>query len=189
MSDSPAAAAPESGDHPIPSIDDELEALLDFEPVPRKREVEGGWTPELQREFIARLAEHGSATRACDEMGKNQTGIMKLYRSPLAKSFRAAWDGAVELAKRRQAERVARDFVSSGTRPPTIDHRRKWPAAPEGPLPGQVMNEHGEWEDEGSLHRRAEEARDSICKNCSMPGASTCGRLAAARASARRSRS
>ena len=35
--------------------DPEVAALLAFEPVPRKSEVAGVWTPELQREFIARL--------------------------------------------------------------------------------------------------------------------------------------
>ena len=150
-------------------MDPELEALLEFEPVPRQRAVVGGWTGENQREFIARLAVHGSATKACDEMGKNQTGIMKLYRSPLGASFRAAWDGAVALAKRRMTERDAAQPVPPGTRPPTVDHRRKSTspsaadAAPPSPRgEGQVRNEVGEWEDEGSYRRRVEEARDSI---------------------------
>ena len=147
-------------------IDDEILALLEFEPVLRKREVEGAWTPELQREFIARLAVTGSIGRAAEEMGKTETGVRKLYRSPAAASFRAAWHGAVELAKRRKAKGMASgEVVAPGSRPPSLDHRRKHP----GPLPhsgegeeGQVLNEHGEWEDEASFHRRAEEARDSI---------------------------
>ena len=32
----------------------------------------------------------------------------------------------------------------------------------DAPLPGQVMNEHGEYEDEASYLRRADDARDSI---------------------------
>ncbi len=172
-----APAAPASGPtdafDDIPSFeeliaDPEIAALLDFEPVPRQRQMENGWTPELQRLFVARLAVHGSATKASDEMGKNQTGVMKLYRSPLGKSFRAAWDGAVALAKRRRAERDAElEPVSPGLMPPTLDHRRKHPAAErsaadDGGLPGQVLNEHGEYEDEASLAARAEEAKDSI---------------------------
>jgi hypothetical protein len=35
-------------------------------------------------------------------------------------------------------------------------------ASTAGPLPGQVMNEHGEWEDEASFVRRGEEAVDSV---------------------------
>ena len=48
-------------------------------------------------------------------------------------------------------------------KPPTIDHRIKhgrYAATPD--RRGQVLNEYGEWEDEGSLARRVEEARDSI---------------------------
>ena len=108
------------------AADHETAALLGFEPVIRKVQVEGGWTAELQREFIARLAAHGSAAKACDEMGKTRTGVSKLYRSPSAASFRAAWHAAVELATRRRAEQAPRpEYVSSNAQPPTIDHRRK----------------------------------------------------------------
>ena len=156
----------EPSDIENPEADPEIAALLDFEPVPRKRNVEAGWTPALQREFIVRLAGRGSPGRVCDEMGKNLTGMMKLYRSPLGASFRASWDAAVALAKQRQVGREARNYVAPGTVPPSLDGRRKYPALPRGAesggLPGQVLNEHGEWEDEASYLRRAEEARDSI---------------------------
>jgi hypothetical protein len=146
------------------AADPEIAALLDFEPVPRKREVEGAWTPELQREFIVRLAVHGSPGRAAEEMGKTETGVRKLYRSPEAASFRAAWHGAVELAKRRKVKRRGtEEAVMPGSRPPSLDNRRKQPRGDEaGPLPGQVMNELGEWEDEDSYLQRAEESKDSI---------------------------
>ena len=145
-------------------VDPEILALLDFEPVPRKIEVAGGWTPEAQRGFIARLAVHGSPTKACEELGKNRTGINKLYRSPLGASFRAAWDQAIVLAKLRQAEQgPAPEFVRAGTKPPTLDNRlRLLSSVAQAALPGQIRNEHGEWEDEGSIHRRVADARDSI---------------------------
>jgi hypothetical protein len=142
--------------------------------VPRKIEVEGGWSPGKQRELIARLAFHGSANKACTEMGMHRTGLTKLQNSPGAKSFRDAWDGAVALARRRRAERAAAESVKPRTKLPTIDHRFRHPhpdplphagegggAAAEGG--GQVLNEYGEWEDEGSFHQRVDEARDSIC--------------------------
>jgi hypothetical protein len=53
-----------------PEDDPEIAALLGFEPVPRKREVDGAWTPELQREFIARLAVTGSPGRASERWGR-----------------------------------------------------------------------------------------------------------------------
>jgi hypothetical protein len=144
--------------------DPEIAALLDFEPVPRQIDVKGGWTPELQRAFIARLAVHGSPGRACEELGKNRTGITKLYRSPHGASFRAAWDGAIALAKRRQAEQApAIEFVSPGTKAPSLDHRRRLlTSVAHGALPGQMRNEFGEWEDEESIQRRVEDARESI---------------------------
>lgn len=154
------------------AADPEIAALLGFTPVPRKRVVEDGWTPELQREFIARLAVHGSPGRACTEMGKHLTGMDKVKRSPLAASFRSAWAAAVALAKRRKEEREAKEFVSPGATLPTIDLRFKRGPSPRpspfegegaaGPLPGQVLNEYGEWEDADSIARRAEEARDSV---------------------------
>ena len=163
-------AAPESGTEPeIPTFeelaaDPEIAALLDFEPVPRKRQVEGGWTPDLQREFIARLASHGSAGHACDEMGKDLTGMRKLYRNPLAASFRGSWHSAIDLARERRAEQVP-DGPPPMAKPPTIDHRfRHAPSPPPSPArgEGEVLNEYGEYEDEESLRERAAEAKDSI---------------------------
>ena len=132
----------EATDH-IPTFADlladaEIAALLDFEPVPRKIAVDGGWTPENQREFIARLAVHGSACKACDEMGKNRTGVTKLFNHPQGASFRAAWKGAVALAKRRREERGPTvEFVRPGDRPPTVDHRFR-PALSDAPSPARL---------------------------------------------------
>jgi hypothetical protein len=50
----------------------------------------------------------------------------------------------------------------AGVKPPFANARGKFLASTAGPLPGQVMNERGEWEDEGSMRARAEEAKDSI---------------------------
>jgi len=147
----------------MPEIDPEIEALLKFEPAPRKRVVEGAWTPELQREFIARLAITGSPGRASEEMGKTDTGVRKLYRSPAATSFRAAWDKAVELAERRKAVRAVKEqTVVPGSRPPSLDHRRK---ATPAPCP-QCGREHLSAEDEAAAAyaREVEEARARVFK-------------------------
>jgi hypothetical protein len=165
MSDSEQAAAPESGRSDTPSFaelaaDPEIAPLLVFEPAPRKVERPDGWTLELQRELIARIAHLGSPGKACDAMDKNLSGAKHLYRTEGADSFRAAWQAAIALAAaRRRAERAA-----APPRPvdvPGIGRPRSGPAQ-EGPLPGQVLNEHGEWEDEASCLRRAEDAKDSI---------------------------
>ena len=46
--------------------------------------------------------------------------MTKLYRSRKAASFRAAWHGAVELAKRRKAERGPTEYVGR------VRRRRRW---------------------------------------------------------------
>jgi hypothetical protein len=140
------------------AADPEIAALLDFEPVPRNPNQPKAWTPELQRRFIAWLAVDGSKVHACAAVGKDRGGIDKLYQSPEGASFRAAWDAAVDLAERRKAERLAAAPPPAG-RPPTIDNRFKRAAPPD---PGQVVNEFGEWEDEGSYAQRVEESRDSV---------------------------
>jgi hypothetical protein len=50
----------------------------------------------------------------------------------------------------------------AGVKPPFANAKGKLLASAAGPLPGQVMNEHGEWEDEASFIRRGEEAVDSV---------------------------
>jgi hypothetical protein len=49
-------------------------------------------------------------------------------------------------------------------KPPFADPKGRFLASTGGPLPGQVRNEYGEWEDEASFVRRGEEAKDSICE-------------------------
>lgn len=147
--------------------DPEILALLDFEPVPRKFERDDGWSPALQRRFIANLALTGSPGKACEALGKRRSGIDKLAKLEGAESFRAAWARAVEIAQERKAAEIeARHAGAADIKLPFVDHRRK-ASPPPGPsgegLPGQVLNEHGEWEDEGSYLRRGEEAKDSIC--------------------------
>jgi len=143
------------------AADPDIAPLLEFEPVPRSHAKANGWTADMQRMFIAWLAHYGSPTRACDELGKARSGIDKVYKSPDAEEFRASWDAAVALfEKRRIAQLGARHAGAGGLRAPTPSRGRA--SAPDTPLPGQVENEHGEWEDEASYRRRGEEARDSI---------------------------
>jgi len=105
--------------------------LLDFEPVPRKFKREDGWTPALQRIFIAKLAELGSVNAATEALGKNRYGVEKLYKSPGADGFRGAWDKAIALFEEREAKRLMIENAPfAGVKPPFVDRRRK-DAAPE----------------------------------------------------------
>jgi hypothetical protein len=98
------SATPQPDPTPAPPLhaDPEIAAQLEFDTVPRKVKRPDGWTPELQREFIRRLAISGSPQQACVEMGKNVTGIEAVYKVPSAISFRAAWDLAVRLGRTAQ---------------------------------------------------------------------------------------
>ena len=112
MRDSPTAAGsgecPDSDDS-FHHDDPEIAALLRFDPVFRKVKRPDGWTPELQREFIALLAECGSPRRAAEAMGKKVSGVEALYREADAETFRASWDAAMAIGKARtSAPRGAR---------------------------------------------------------------------------------
>jgi hypothetical protein len=150
-------AAPASGTD-IPTFeelaaDPEIAPLLDFEPVPRKVKRPDGWTPELQRELIARIALTGTLQRAVWQMGKHATGAEGLYKTPCADSFRAAWDAAIALGRRRNGLDSAPPWAGDV---PGI-HRRR----PRG-QPAAADND-AEWEDdETEIERRAEDAADSI---------------------------
>jgi hypothetical protein len=169
MSTSQGSAAPASGteipDFATLAADPEIAPLLRFEPVVRKVKRPDGWTPELQRELIARIAATGTVQAAVWQMGKHATGAEALYKTPGADSFRQSWDAATIIGRRRGGLDSRPPYLGEV---PGITRRR-----PKSPSPlagegwgegaeGQILNEFGEWEDEGSLRRRAEEARDSI---------------------------
>ncbi|MEO7602228.1 MAG: hypothetical protein ABIS39_03045 [Sphingomicrobium sp.] len=149
------------------AADPEIAPLLNFTPVPRSHAKANGWTAEMQRMFIAWLAYYGSPTNACDELGKARSGIDKVYKAPEAAEFRAAWEAAVALAeKRRIAQLTTRHGGAGAMRAPTMSRRKPertdLDAKGRAPLPGQLLNEYGEWEDENSYLRRGEEAKESI---------------------------
>jgi hypothetical protein len=111
---------------PTETADDpEIEALLLFDPVPRKIKRGNSWTPALQRRFIAHLAATGSPSKAVAALGKDHWGIEKLYRAEGAESFRAAWDRAIEISEeRRAAQQEAQNAQWSRVRPPAgVDKR------------------------------------------------------------------
>ena len=144
------------------AADPEIAPLLDFEPATRKIKRPDGWAPELQRELVARIAATGSMRQAVAQMGKGPAGAQNLYKLASADSLRAACDAAVVVGRRRNG--LDAQPLYQGQFPGVTTRRSKRFAEPEGPAPGQVMNEYGEWEDEDSLARRAEDARDSISR-------------------------
>ena len=131
------------------AADPEIAALLDFEPVPVKPRV-NGWDPDAQRAFIALLAITGSKRRAATAAGRSANGITQFLKRDDAESFRIAHDGALALYRRRKKGQLAGSIAAVRRADPGIQ------------APGQRLNELGEYEDEDSIQRRADEARDSI---------------------------
>jgi hypothetical protein len=141
------------------SADPEIAPLLAFEPVVRKIMRPDGWTAELQRELIARIAATGTVQRAVWQMGKHATGAEALYKTPTATSFRAAWDAAVAIGRRRNGLDSQPPFMGNI---PGINRRKSSPARGGGPL-----REDGVVE--GAPH--LPEPLPVICDRCRAEGA------------------
>jgi hypothetical protein len=101
--------------HPLPAV------LPEFTPVPRERERSNGWKPEVQRAFIAALAETGSVKSAARRVGRAEVGAYLLRRHPQAEEFRRAWDAALDIGMRR-IEDVAMDRALHGVEVPVYSY-------------------------------------------------------------------
>lgn len=106
--------------------------LLDFEPAPRIFKRQDGWTPAMQRRFIAKLSETGSPTLAAEALGKNRHGVEKVYKAKGAEGFRAAWDKAVAMAEEFAAAKAEAGHVQLSVMSVSgVDLRRHGRARPE----------------------------------------------------------
>ena len=79
--------------------------ILAFDPVPRRAHV-NNWTPEHQRAFIAALAITGSPRQAARVLGRHMFGAQQLRTARGGKSFDAAWDAALEIARDREFAQI-----------------------------------------------------------------------------------
>ena len=135
--------------------------LLEFTPVPRQKQRVDGWSPERQRAFIAALSATGSKRRAAQSIGMAPFGVDQMLKAEGNESFKAAFERAMAIAAQNGSMKIAQGVADAAARNAQL-------AAPSrlrgAPLPGQVLNEFGEWEDEASCLRRAEQAKDSISK-------------------------
>jgi hypothetical protein len=130
-------------------------ALLDFEPVPRRKTRADGWDAEVQRAFIAALSLTGSDRQAARAVGKAQFGVTQLLACPGSEGFAAAREDALAMAdderRRRLAEGVrAVAAEQAGWRPPPPPWSRAsgraatWARA--APPPPPEMSEEDELE-------------------------------------------
>ena len=140
-----------AGDGPFAAIPD----ILDFEPVPRRAHA-NGWSPEHQRAFIAALAITGSANQAARFVGRAQFGADRLRTAAGGRSFAAAWDAALDLARDRELARLHGNLGELAKATGERDAR----AAAEGRL---VVADPGAGDaDEDSMAQEVEQARDNI---------------------------
>lgn len=113
-----------------------LPDILDFTPVQRRAHV-NGWRDEHQRAFIAALAITGSPRQAARAIGKHAFGAEQLRTHRSGKSFAAAWDAALDLARDREMHRVQDNLAE-------LARQR------EGDLAALALPHHGPGEGGGS---------------------------------------
>jgi hypothetical protein len=185
-------AAPASGTQAdLPTFDQlaadpEIAPLLAFQPVVRKVKRPDGWTPQLQRELIARIAATGTVQSAVWQMGKHATGAEALYKTPGATSFRTCWDAAIIIGRRRNGLDSQPPFTGEV---PGINRRGKMLASTAlTGQPGQVMNELGHGRTRIRSTAAPRPPATASPRSCSTRAGSTSPKSATARPSARRSR-
>lgn len=104
--------------------------LLDFEPVPRRTARADGWTPEIQRAFVAALAVTGSERQSAAVVERAAYGVTQLREAQSSESFLAACAKAMEIYQERERVRRSDSLLAAAhdeaarTRP-----RPAWSAA------------------------------------------------------------
>ncbi|MDC8754685.1 hypothetical protein OIK40_08535 [Erythrobacter sp. sf7] len=78
-----------------PAVVAEEDMLLAFRPYLHKQPRRNSITPDLQRAFVARLAETGIVKAAAVHIGRSLEALYKLRAKPGAEGFAAAWDEAL----------------------------------------------------------------------------------------------
>ncbi len=87
--------------------------LLDFEPVPRRVSRADGWTPEVQRAYVAALAVTGSERQAAHVVGRAQFGATQLRKAEGNESFLAACGKALEIWRERERVRRSDNLLAA----------------------------------------------------------------------------
>jgi hypothetical protein len=123
--------------------------ILDFEPVPRRANV-NAWTPEHQRAFIIALAITGSPWRAALGVGRQLYGAERLRKAKGGRGFDRAWDEALAIAKDREMARMRDNLAKLREQEATAADRDGLDAAAE---PGGGADEFG-WDEEEDPERR-----------------------------------
>ncbi|MFL6830296.1 MAG: hypothetical protein ACJ8D5_06715 [Sphingomicrobium sp.] len=138
-----------AGDERFAAIPD----ILAFDPVPRRAHA-NGWSPEHQRAFIAALAITGSPRQAARAIGRAQFGADQLRTAKGGRSFAAAWDAAMDLARDTELARLHGNLAELADQAATV--------RAEPPTHGRYILADPDEPDEDSATRLAEEVRDRM---------------------------
>ncbi len=84
---------------PEPDLTPEGIPIPNFTPWRAKRERVGGWSPEVQRAFIAELTRIGSVGAAARSVGKTARSAYQLRDKDGAESFAVAWLAAMQVGQ------------------------------------------------------------------------------------------
>lgn len=90
--------------------------LLEFTPVPRKKERVDGWNAERQRAFIAALSATGSKRRAAQSIGMATYGVDQLLKAQGNEGFVAAFDKAMLIARANGSMKIAQGVADAAAR-------------------------------------------------------------------------
>lgn len=90
--------------------------LLEFAPVPRKKQRVDGWSAEKQRAFIAALSATGSKRRAAQAVGMAPYGVDQLLNGEGKEEFAAAFDKAMLIAKANGSMKIAQGVADAAAR-------------------------------------------------------------------------
>jgi hypothetical protein len=88
-----------------------------FTPAPRSRERHDGWTADRQFAFIEALAECACVDEACAKVGVSRSAAYAFRARSDARSFRVAWEAALDAGTRRLAEAVFSRALHGVARP------------------------------------------------------------------------
>ncbi|OBV12269.1 hypothetical protein [Erythrobacter dokdonensis] len=104
-----------------PAVVSEEDMLLAFRPYLHKRPRRNSITPDLQRAFVARLAETGIVKAAAVHIGRSLEALYKLRQQPGAEGFAAAWDEALGWGVLRLEDCAIERALSEGLANPRVN--------------------------------------------------------------------
>ncbi|MCR9195905.1 hypothetical protein [Erythrobacter sanguineus] len=104
-----------------PAVISDTDPLLDFPPFRHKQPRRNSITPDLQRAFVARLAETGIVKAAAIHIGRSLEALYKLRQQPGAEGFAAAWDEALEWGVLRLEDCAIERALAEGFSNPRVN--------------------------------------------------------------------